>query len=180
MRELVDELERLAERFWSADEAEAASIMRTADVCAILERANRDAVASHSPDEVDEIAALEADRAEKARRLAVNGGGAAQGVDGDAADGDAAELVAQEKAPFNRYQTVMLRRVFALEFCKFALYLFEPTFEDGFIGFKSRDPLAAKKRAEPLKWLSSRVEELENGNCSLDVHGVIIAYSAMV
>lgn len=176
MKELVDELERLAERFWSADKAEAASIMRTADVLALLERVNRDAIAAHSAEEIDELVALEADRAEKARRLAVNGGSAAQGVDGNVADGDAAELAAQGAALFERYQTILLRRVFALEFCKAALGFFEPSFEDGIVGFKCRDLLAAKKRTEALKWLAARIEELCRGDCSLNVHDVIIAY----
>ena len=116
MKELVDELERLAERFWSADKVESASIMRTADVLALLERVNRDAIAAHSTEEIDELVALEADRAEKARRLAVNGGSAAQGVDGNGTDCDASELDAQRVALFERYQTILLCRVFALEF----------------------------------------------------------------
>lgn len=174
--ELVDELESIAERFWSADEAEAAAIMRTADVCAVLELVYGYAVAAHPVEEIDKLAALEADRAEKARRLIGLGSGTAQGINGHVSDGDAAELAAQGKAFFDRYQTIVLGRVLALEIGKFALDLFKPTFEDGLIGFKRIDALAAQKQAEALKWLATRVEELECGNCGMDVHDVIIAY----
>lgn len=177
--ELVGELERLAERLWRCDETEAAPAHWAVDVSSLLERVYRNAVEAAPREKFDDLAILEADRAKEARRLTVFGGGSPKRIGGCAADGDAAELPAHGDPLFERYQLLMLRHVAALEFGKLALMLFEPSLEGCAIGFKEPDLVAAKKRAEALKWLASRIEMLENGDCNADVHAVIIAYSAM-
>lgn len=176
---LVGELERLAECFWGDDKAESAPGNWAVDVSSLLERVYRDAVEASPREEIDKIVLLEADRAEKARRLTGLGGGPSEGVDGCAADGDTAELPPRGDPLFERYQLFMLRHVAALEFSKLVLAFFKPCFDGGVLGFEEPDFVAAKKRAEALKWLVSRIEMLEDGNDEFDTHDVILAYSRM-
>lgn len=174
--QLVDELERLAERLWRCDETEAAPAHWAVDVSSLLERVYRNAVEAAPREKFDDLALLEADRAKEARRLTVFGGGSPKRIGGCAADGDAAELPAHGDPLFERYQLLMLRHVAALEFGKLALMLFEPSLEGGAIGFKEPDLVAAKKLAEPLKWFAARIDKLEDGDDGINVHRLIAEY----
>ena len=168
--ELVGELERLAERFWSDDGAEAAAIVRTGEVDLLLERVYRHADIAVRNEKIAEVIRLEADRADKARRLAVERGGTAQGVDGNVADGDAAELAALGEALFRRYKALLLDIKFRLDFAGLAHDVFKAEICGGKLCFERGDPAAAKERAAALRQLAEFLDKFdETGECG-DVH----------
>ena len=172
--ELVGELERLAERFWGGDGAEIAAIVRAGEVDLLLERVYCHADIVTRNNKIVEVIRLEANRADKARRLAVVRGGSAQGIDGNVADGDAAELVAEGKALFCNFKALVLDMKFRLDFAGLAFELFKMSVSGGEISFERGDFAAAKERAATLKKLAEFLDKFEEaGDCS-DFHVDII------
>ena len=145
--------------------------MGTGEVDLLLELVYRHADIVDRNQKVADIVRLEADRADKARRLVAFGGRSPKGVDGHAVDGDTTELAAQGKSLFRRYKALMLDSVFRLEFGRFAFELFKPIVSGGEIGFERCDPVTAEERAATLGKLAQFLDEFdETGDCG-DFHG---------
>ena len=179
-RRLIGEVKHLVEilRADWADAEPACSVRTTeliglaADLYATYRRGG--AFGSH---EVADVAALEADGADKAGRIADGGSNTAQGVDGGSANGDAAESVADRKAAFRREEACLVGFLFAHDAAELVLDCYKFALNDGALTFEYGDPVAAEKRAEALERLLSRIEEIEDGHAVGDeAHSAIIAY----
>ena len=176
MEELVSELERLTDRLWGTDESEAARRSWTRDLCDFVARAGAAADRAARDAEIRHRAALEAYWADKARdfaKSAPEGEDAVRTVDENMAISRAAVKLLAEHGDF-----LDLLGVFTHGLVRLALESGEAVVRDGEIVFECRDLLAAKKRASALKRLAQFIDDFWKGECGLDVHAAIIAYTA--
>lgn len=179
-RRLIGEVKRLVEVLrvnWA--DAEPARPVRATEVIGLAADLYATYRRSGTPDthEVAEVAALEADGADKAGRIADGGSNTAQGVDGGTADGNAAESVADREAALRREETCLAGFLFAHDAAELVLDCYKLVLDGGAFAFEYGDPVAAEKRAEALERLLSRIEEIEDGHAVGDeAHSAIIAY----
>lgn len=176
MEELVGELERLAERLWSADELKSATGVGATELCQLLGRLGEAVGRVRSDAEIGYRAALEAYWADKAgnfAKAAPQGEDAVRTVDENMAISSAAVGIRTKHG-----EVLRLLDAFAMEFVGLALDVYKPHFGDGEIFFECGNLFAAQERTESLKRLARAIDELEKGECGLDVHAAIIAYTA--
>ena len=175
--DLVGELEGLIERLWGRDYMKAATFREATQVYAILPDVYIDCIDSEIRNHDANLVALEADGAGNARRRIIALDGTLD-IDKTASDGHTAESRPEVLSQLKAAQAILLRCMFASEFFKLALSIFEVGSADGEIVVECRDLLATKKRAEALKCLAARIDELEGGYDGCKIHDAIIAYMA--
>lgn len=179
---LIGEVKRLVEVLrvnWA--DAEPARPVRATEVIGLATDLYATYRRSGTPDthEVEEVAALEADGADKAGRIADGGSNTAQGVDGGTADGNAA-VVGAESEPAEGVTEACFCVEFAFrQFLDLVLSFGKPVVEGGNFGFECIDAPTAKKRANALHGLVARIKEFRNGDDFGKLHAAIIAHAAM-
>lgn len=176
MRELVDELERLANDVWFGNESESARRIEASDFCNLVSKVGESVAGMRDKAEIRYRAALEAFWADKARHFAES---APQGESAmRTVDANMAVAFAAVRIDTQRGELLRLLDFFALEFIKLTLAFYEPGVHCCEVEFECRDFLAAKKRVEAMKRLAGAIDGFANSNCNVeDIHKAIIAYS---
>lgn len=177
---LIDEFVSLAEGHWAHLGTEDMVGRRTLELHDLLNRAVALEQRAFRREYLRGRAALEADGAQEARRVAGVGGGAAQGEDGDAGDDGDAAVVGAESEPAEGVTEARFCVEFAFrQFLDLVLSFGKPVVEGGNFGFECIDAPTAKKRANALHGLVARIKEFRNGDDFGKLHAAIIAHAAM-
>ena len=176
MKELIDELESLAEGFWLADEAEATGGIGALELYDFMDRFGHAVYDARTRAKVRYNAALEAYWTNEARdfaKTAPEGERAVRTIDENMAISRAAVGIDAKFGEFLR-----LLDVLAVEFIHLVSRLFQVRFETGYVSFESGDLVACKKQAEALKTFAGMIEKFEEGDYAIDdFHAASIAYS---
>ena len=177
---LIYEFVRLVEGYWAHRGTEDMVGRRTLELHDILTRAVALEQGAFRSEYIRGRAALEADGAQEARRVAGGCGGAAQGEDGDAGDdGDAAVVGAESETAEGVTEACFCVEFAFRQFLDLVLSFGKPVFEGGNFGFECIDAPTAKKRADALHGLVARIKEFRNGDDFGKLHDAVIAHAAM-